>query len=191
MVGIVRNVRSMLDAGVLDAFRRGEGDAVRALYREYGRLAFSVALRTLGHRDLAEEATQQTFVQAWRAADRLDPGRDPGPWLATIARRAAIDIFRREQRRATETLSDLAPDDPAVTTLPPDIDRWHDRWQVRRAIDELVEDEREVVRLQHLEGLTHAEIAERLGVPVGTVKSRSHRAHRRLAASLAHLREAS
>jgi RNA polymerase sigma-70 factor (ECF subfamily) len=181
----------MLDAGVLEAFRRGEDDAVRALYREYGRLAYSVALRTLGRRDLADEATQQTFVQAWRSADRLDPGRDPGPWLATIARRAAIDIYRREQRRTTDTLDDVAADDPAVTTLPPDIDRWHDRWQVRHAIDALVHDEREVVRLQHLEGLTHTEIAERLGVPVGTVKSRSHRAHRRLAEALAHVREAS
>jgi RNA polymerase sigma-70 factor (ECF subfamily) len=176
---------------VLDAFRRGEDDAVRALYREYGRLAYSVALRTLGRRDLADEATQQTFVQAWRSAERLDPGRDPGPWLATIARRAAIDIYRREQRRTTDTLDDVAVDDPAVTTLPPDIDRWHDRWQVRLAIDALVDDEREVVRLQHLEGLTHTEIAERLGVPVGTVKSRSHRAHRRLAEALAHMREAS
>jgi len=181
----------MLDAGVLDAFRRGDDDAVRALYREYGRLAYSVALRTLGRRDLADEATQQTFVQAWRSADRLDPGRDPGPWLATIARRAAIDIYRREQRRTTDALEDVAVDDPAVTTLPPDIDGWHDRWQVRHAIDALVADEREVVRLQHLEGLTHTEIAERLGVPLGTVKSRSHRAHRRLAAALAHVREAS
>jgi RNA polymerase sigma factor (sigma-70 family) len=180
----------MLDAAVLDAFRRGDDQAVRAVYRDYGRLVFSVALRTLGRRDLAEEAAQQTFVQAWRAADRLDPGRDPGPWLATIARRAAIDIFRREQRRSSEMLEDVAPDDPAVTTLPPDIDRWHDRWQVRQAIDGLVPDEREVVHLQHIEGLTHAEIADRLGVPIGTVKSRSHRAHRRLADSLAHLREA-
>ncbi len=180
----------MLDAGVLDAFRRGDDEAVRAVYRAYGRLVFSVALRTLGRRDLAEEATQQTFVQAWRAGDRLDPGRDPGPWLATIARRAAIDIYRRERRRRVEALEGLSPDDPAVTTLPPDIDRWHDRWQVRHAIDALVPDEREVVRLQHIEGLTHAKIAERLGVPVGTVKSRSHRAHRRLAESLSHLREA-
>jgi RNA polymerase sigma-70 factor (ECF subfamily) len=180
----------MLDAGVLDAFRRGDGDAVRAMYREYGRLAYSVALRTLGRPDLADEATQQAFVQAWRSADRLDPGRDPGPWLATIARRVAIDIYRREQRRTADALDDVAVDDPAITTLPPDIDRWHDQWQVRQAIDRLAVDEREIVRLQHLDGLTHSEIAERLGVPIGTVKSRSHRAHRRLAEALAHVREA-
>jgi RNA polymerase sigma-70 factor (ECF subfamily) len=60
--------------------------------------------------------------------------------------------------------------------------------EVRRAIDELAPEEREVVRLQHLDGLTHAEIAERLGIPLGTVKSRSYRAHRQLAARLGHLR---
>jgi RNA polymerase sigma factor (sigma-70 family) len=179
----------VLEVGVLDAFRRGDEDAVRAMYRSYGRLVHSVAMRTLGRRELAEEATQQTFVQAWRASDRLDTGRDPGPWLATIARRAAIDIFRREQRRASESLESVAADDPAITTLPPELDRWDERWQVRQAIDQLPDDERDVVRLQHLGGLTHAEIAEQLGVPVGTVKSRSHRAHRRLAGALQHLRE--
>jgi RNA polymerase sigma-70 factor (ECF subfamily) len=65
----------------------------------------------------------------------------------------------------------------------------HEIWEVRRAVADLPPEEREVVRLQHLEGLTHAEIAERLGLPVGTVKSRSFRGHRRLAASLGHLNE--
>src|SRR6476620_8652110 len=65
----------------LRAFRRREPDAVRELYREYGRLAYAVAYRVLGRDDLAEEAVQQTFVRAWQAADRLDVDRDPGPWL--------------------------------------------------------------------------------------------------------------
>lgn len=69
------------------------------------------------------------------------------------------------------------------------MDRTFDVWAVRQAIDELPPDEREIVRLQHLEELTHVEVAERLGLPVGTVKSRSFRAHRRLAARLGHLRE--
>jgi RNA polymerase sigma-70 factor (ECF subfamily) len=69
------------------------------------------------------------------------------------------------------------------------MDQGYDAWAVRQAIDELPDDERAVVRLQHVEGLSHVEIAEQLGVPVGTVKSRSFRAHRRLAAALGHLRE--
>ena len=69
------------------------------------------------------------------------------------------------------------------------MDQGYDAWAVRQAIDELPDDERAVVRLQHVEGLSHVEIADQLGVPVGTVKSRSFRAHRRLAAALGHLRE--
>jgi RNA polymerase sigma-70 factor (ECF subfamily) len=69
------------------------------------------------------------------------------------------------------------------------MDRGYDAWAVRQAIDELPDDERAVVQLQHVEGLSHVEIADQLGVPVGTVKSRSFRAHRRLASALGHLRE--
>src|SRR5437870_73800 len=90
-----RPERSML----LDGFRRRDESAVRAMYREYGRLVYAVAHRALGRHDLAEEAVQQAFMNAWRAADRIDVDRDPAPWLATIAKRVAIDIHRREASR--------------------------------------------------------------------------------------------
>jgi RNA polymerase sigma-70 factor, ECF subfamily len=170
-------------------FRAGDPDSVRAVYRTFGRLVYAVAHRTLGSADLAEEATQQTFVKAWQAAASFDPERELGPWLATIARRTAIDLHRREARRPTDELSDAVLNDPAVVELPPGVDRAHDVWAVRAAIDALPEVERTIVRLQHLEELTQVEVAERLGIPVGTVKSRSHRAHRALAARLAHLRD--
>lgn len=173
----------------LDRFRVGDPDGVRAVYREFGGLVFAVTYRALGARELAEEATQETFVKAWRAAASFDPARELGPWLATIARRTAIDLHRREARRGTDRLADIASDQSALVELPPDVDRTFDVWAVRQAIDELPPDEREIVRLQHLEELTHVEVAERLGLPVGTVKSRSFRAHRRLAARLGHLRE--
>ena len=172
----------------LARFRAGDPEAVRAVFREYGGLVHAVALRTLGSRQLAEEATQETFVKAWRASSSYDVTREIGPWLATIARRAAIDLHRREARRAVTSLDDSASD-PAVVDLPPGVDRAYDVWAVRQAIEALPPDEREVVRLQHLEELTQAEVAERLGIPVGTVKSRSFRAHRMLAARLGHLRE--
>jgi RNA polymerase sigma-70 factor (ECF subfamily) len=173
----------------LAGFRAGDPDAVRVVYREFGRLVFAVAHRTLGSRELAEEATQQTFVKAWRAASTFDVSRELGPWLATIARRTAIDLHRREARRDTDRIADVADDDPAVVELPPGIERTFEVWAVREAIDELPTEEREVMRLQHLEDLTHVEVADRLGVSVGTVKSRSFRAHRRLAARLGHLRD--
>jgi RNA polymerase sigma factor (sigma-70 family) len=178
----------VIDAAVIEGFRAGEPEAVRAVYRTYGPVVFAVTNRLLGDRSLAEEATQQTFVQAWKASARFDPGRELGPWLVTIARRVAIDVHRREARRATVPLEAVAPDEPALVSLPPNVDRVSDAWEVRRAVDALPAEEREVVRLQHLEGHTHVEIAERLGVPIGTVKSRSHRAHQRLAARLGHLR---
>jgi RNA polymerase sigma-70 factor (ECF subfamily) len=180
-------------AGVLatediERFRAADPDAVRLVYREYGRLVFAVARRTLGSSSLAEEATQQTFVKAWQAAASFDAARDLGPWLATIARRTALDIHRREARRAAVSLDDAPLADPALTAVDPGIERTADVWAVRQAIDDLPDDERAIVRLQHVDGLTHVEVAERLGVPVGTVKSRSFRAHRRLAAALGHLR---
>ena len=173
----------------LAAFVRREPTAVRAFYRQYGRRVYVVAHRVLGRHDLVEEAVQQTFVRAWQAADRFDIARDPAPWLATIARRAAIDIYRRERRRPTSPLAAIAADDRALVSLPPELDTVDAVWQVRRAIDTLPSEEATIVRLQHLDGMTQTQISETLGVPLGTVKSRSHRAHRQLLARLGHLRE--
>ena len=174
---------SVLDRDDLVRFQRGDPEAVRAVYRAYGAFVFSVTFKALGSRELADEATQETFVKAWRASSTFDPTRELGPWLATIARRTAIDLYRREARRATEQL-----DEATVIALPDGVEQTFDAWAVRQAIDELPPLEREVVRLQHLESLTQAEIGARLGVPVGTIKSRSFRAHRLLAARLGHLR---
>ena len=178
----------MLDRAVRTRFRNGDPDAVRAVYRSYGKLVYSVAYKVLGDRGLAEEATQQAFLKAWRAADSFDSSRELGPWLASIARRAAIDVYRREAVRVTDPLDDVAPGDPALATEPEQA-ALYDAWEVRQAVQELPDDEQEIVRLQHFEGLTHVEIAEKLDVAVGTVKSRSFRAHKRLATLLGHLRE--
>jgi RNA polymerase sigma-70 factor (ECF subfamily) len=178
-----------MDLTALAAFRRREEGAVRAMYREYGHLVYAVAHRALGQHDLAEEATQQTFVRAWQAADRFDIDRDPAPWLATIAKRSAIDIHRREARRPASALADVSDDDHAVVDLPTELDSLDAVWHVRRAIDALPPDEATIVRLQHLDGMTQTEIAEKLGIALGTVKSRSHRAHHKLAELLGHLRE--
>ncbi len=169
-------------------FRDGDPDAVRTVFRAYGRLVYTVAFRVLGNRGLAEEATQQVFVKAWRAADSLDENRDMGPWLATIARRVAIDVYRREAHRSADPIESVHPGDPALVSWPESAGAMCDIWEVRRAVTELPQDEQEIVRLQHFEGLTQTQIAERLRLPAGTVKSRSFRAHKRLAAQLVHLR---
>ena len=99
-----------------------------------------------------------------------------GPWLATIARRTAIDVHRQEARRAAQRLGDgTVAAEPSVVSLPAGVERAYDVWAVREAIAQLPPEEQDVVRLQHVE-LHIAEIAERLAVPVGPVKSRSFRA---------------
>ena len=180
--------RPTIDAHVRARFRDGDPEAVRAVYRTYGRLVYAAAYKVLGDRSLCEEASQQTFLKAWRAAGSIDPAREIGPWLATIARRVAIDLYRREVRRFARPLDSVAPDDAALVSSQA-AEAVYDVWEVRRAVAELTQAERDVVRLQHFEGLTHAEIAALLDVPMGTVKSRSFRAHQRLAADLGHLRE--
>ncbi len=168
---------------LLDRFRAGDADAVRAIYRTYAGAVHTVAASVVGDGELAADVVQQTFVKAWRAAASFDRNRDLAPWLYSIARRTAIDVLRAESR---PTRGGHAPEvEVAVTPL--SFERAWEVYEVRRAIDDLPDEEREVIRLSHLEGLTHAEIAERLDVPPGTVKSRSFRAHRRLAAALRHL----
>jgi RNA polymerase sigma-70 factor (ECF subfamily) len=174
------------ETGLPARFAAGEPDAVRGVYQRYGGLVYSVAYKVLGDAGLAEDATQQTFVQAWRAATTYDPDRSIDAWLASIARRAAIDVYRRERRhRGTETIESA---EPALVTTPPSVDQLSDVWEVRRAVEQLPDQDRELVRLQHYGELTHAEIANQLDIPLGTVKSRSFRAHRRLASLLGHLR---
>jgi RNA polymerase sigma-70 factor (ECF subfamily) len=180
--------RCAIDAHVRARFCDGDPDAVRAVYRAYGRLVYAVAYRLLGDRSLSEDATQQTFLKAWRGARRVDPSRELGPWLATIARRVAIDLHRREAVRSAAPLDAVPSDDLALVSMPTPVETVNDIWEVRRAVCALPAEDQQVVRLQHFDGLTHAQIAQRLGVPVGTVKSRSFRAHKRLATALGHVR---
>ena len=179
----------MQEGDIRARFRQGDPDAVRSIYRSHGRLVYAVAYKVLGDRGLAEEAVQQTFVKAWRAAQSFDESRELGPWLAAITRRVAIDLYRRESVRATDPIESVPVGAPALVAAPQSAEAIYDVWEVRQAVDQLPPDEQEVVRLQHLDGFTHTQIAERLGVAVGTVKSRSFRAHKRLATMLGHLRE--
>jgi RNA polymerase sigma-70 factor, ECF subfamily len=172
------------DPDLVRRFVAGDEQAVRALYARFAGPVLTVALHVLGgNRSLAEEAVQTTMLKAWQAAGSFDPTRELAPWLYAIARRVAIDIYRRERRTAHSP----AVEDEDVVVLPVSFERTWEKWEVRSALEKLPVEEREVVRLSHLVGMTHQEIAGELGIPVGTVKSRSARAHRRLAALLRHV----
>jgi RNA polymerase sigma factor (sigma-70 family) len=164
-------------------FAARDDGALTDVFDEYAGPMLAVATRLLADRRLAEEAVQQAFVQAWRAAGRFDPQRPLGPWLRSIVRRTAVDAWRRERRHQARTLDEVAPGDlPSIA--PPAIEDTSDAWDLRRALDRLPPAEREVVRLAHLDQLTQPEIADRLGIPLGTVKSRTHSAYGKLRAAL-------
>jgi RNA polymerase sigma-70 factor, ECF subfamily len=168
---------------LVDRFRSGDPDAVRDVYREYAGPVMTVARSIVHDRELAADVVQQTFVKAWRSAGSFDGGRDLAPWLYSIARNTAIDALRAESkptRGGHERETDARVDGPSLE------ETW-ERYEVRRAVDALPPDEREVVRRSHLLGQTHDQIAKQMGIPIGTVKSRSGRAHKRLAVALAHL----
>lgn len=168
---------------VIERFRAGDPEAVRAIYREYAGAVHTVARSIVHDRELAADVVQMTFVKAWRAAASFQTDKGFAPWLYSIARHTAIDALRAESR------PNRGGHDPEVDVHidGPTMEQTWERYQVRLAIDALPPDEREVVRRSHLLGETHDQIAVHLGIPVGTVKSRSARAHKRLVASLAHL----
>jgi RNA polymerase sigma-70 factor (ECF subfamily) len=169
-------------------FRDGDADAIREVYRLFSGRVFALCRSMLADNEQARDAVQQTFLQAWRAADRFDPERPLSTWLNMICRRVCIDSYRRD-RRALEALTPTGSLTD-ISTEGPSMERTWTAWEVRRAVDELPDPLREIVRLSHLEGWSLAQIADRLDVPIGTV-SRSHRAHRRLVDSLAYLSQSS
>ncbi|WP_214105344.1 RNA polymerase sigma factor [Acrocarpospora catenulata] len=165
-----------------ERFRNGSEDALAEMYRRYSTSLFSLALHLLDDRDMAAETVQLSFVRAWQAAKVFDVGRELLPWLYSITRRTAVDIWRREARHhGGLTLGENLPMEE------PSLDSAWQAWQVRQALDRLPVDERDVVRLAYFEDLTQREIAARLKIPLGTVYSRTARAKRRLAVLLAHV----
>jgi RNA polymerase sigma-70 factor (ECF subfamily) len=171
------------DADLVARFATGDDLAVKAMYERFARPVLTVAMSALGQRDLADEVVQATMLKVWRAAGSFDPSRELAPWVYSIARRTAIDVHRRESRAPVPRV--FVEDDMVAEPL--SFSRTWEAWEVRTALEKLPADERNVVQLAHLAGMTHREIAEKLGVPIGTVKSRSARAHRRLAALLGHV----
>lgn len=169
------------DEDVLEAVGRGDHDALGVLYDRFGRLAYGLAFRILRDRALAEDAVQEGFLAVWRAADGYKRERaKPSTWILTVVHRRAVDLVRREERRRGEPL-ESAPE-PAVAPVDEDATLRERRAAVQDALTALPGDQRQALELAYYGGLTQSELAERLGVPLGTVKSR-------MFAGLARLRE--
>ncbi len=172
-------VAHLSDEALLALVARGDDDALGALYDRFGRVAYGVALRVVRDAELAQDAVQEAFLGAWRRAASFDPERGTAStWLLTLVHRRAVDVVRREQRRRAEPLDDA----PVAAGSSTDEDAWvRDRRRaVQAALQRLAPDQRQALELAYYGGLTQSELAERLGVPLGTVKSRMFAALSRL-----------
>jgi RNA polymerase sigma factor (sigma-70 family) len=159
------------DEEVLEAVGRGDDDALGVLYDRFGRLAYGLAYRVLRDQTLAEDAVQEAFLAVWRSADGYKRERaKPSTWILTVVHRRSVDLVRREDRRRGEPLERA----PEPTSAPADEDATlrDRRAAVQAALTELPGEQRQALELAYYGGLTQSELAERLGVPLGTVKSR-------------------
>lgn len=151
----------------------GDREAFARLYDAIAPAVFGAVKRVLRDQAMSEEVTQEVFVELWTSAARFDPSRgNVSTWAITIARRRAIDRVRSEQsqRNRIEQLgqrrpdTDVATDDMVVASL--------DAAHVSQALADLPADQREVIQLAFIDGYSHGDIADRLGLPLGTVKGR-------------------
>jgi RNA polymerase sigma-70 factor (ECF subfamily) len=160
----------------------GDRAAFDELYRRYARSVLGLALRRIGDRGRAEDAVQETFASIWRSAGRYDPARGPAaPWLYTVARNTVTDALRRTPEAATGEVPDVAGPGPGPAEQAED--GWV-AWRVHRSVALLPDNERAVIELAYWGGLSQSEVARFLGVPLGTVKTRTRSALARLAADM-------
>ena len=166
-----RDHAHLSDEAVVALVARRQESALAELYDRHGRIAYGLALRVLRDPALAEDAVQEAFLAVWRGADRFMPERgSASAWLLTLVHRRAVDVVRREERRRAEPLDELAEPPAAVQQ-----DRTGELLQrevVQDALRRLPDEQRIALELGYYGGLTQSELAERLGQPLGTIKSR-------------------
>lgn len=164
------------DEQLIAEVARGDRRAFEALYDRYSSAVFGLALRMLGNREQAEEAVQEIFWRIWQRAQSFDPNRSFAPWLFGIAHNYSIDELRRRRVRPQPVYED--DEHPILSAIPDDTDvgatalLGEQRRIVLDALQELPNEQRQALELAYFGGLTQQEIADRLGNPLGTVKTR-------------------
>jgi RNA polymerase sigma-70 factor (ECF subfamily) len=169
------NVGALRDEELLALVARGDEAALGAVYDRYCGLVYTIALRVTGDRQTAEEVTQDVFQGVWQTAGSYQAGRGAcAAWLVGIARHRAIDASRskRERARSREHTYDQGTFAETAGAPDPELTDLDLREAVRAALDALPPAQRQAVELAFYGGLTRVEIAERLGEPIGTVKTR-------------------
>jgi RNA polymerase sigma factor (sigma-70 family) len=171
MQAVARDLAHLSDEALVALVARGEESALAELYDRLGGVAYSLALRVLRDRALAEDAVQEAFLAVWRSAARFVPDRARAQsWILTLVHRRAVDLVRREATRRTEPLDDT--DRPGGEAA--DQPTWlrYERERVQKALRTLPDQQRELIELAYYGGFTQSQLADRVGVPLGTVKSR-------------------
>jgi RNA polymerase sigma-70 factor (ECF subfamily) len=172
------------DEALVALVARGDDTAVAELYDRVGRIAYGLAYRVLRDAKLAEDAVQEGFLAVWRTAATFSAERaKASTWILTLVHRRAVDLVRREQRRRTESLDAAGAYESASDPSAEDAAWLHfDRVRVQEALKNLPDTQREAIELAYYGGFSQSELAERLGLPLGTIKSR-------MFAGLARMRE--
>ncbi len=171
------------DEALVALVARGDESALAELYDRVGRVAYGLAFRVLRDDRLAEDAVQDAFLAVWRTAAAFRAERaKASTWILTLVHRRAVDVVRREERRRTEPLDDATRD--TATSESAEDAAWlgFERDRVQEALRQLPDTQREAIELAYYGGYSQSELAERLGQPLGTIKSR-------MFAGLARLRE--
>jgi len=167
----------MEDEALVRRVAHGDEWALSELYDRYSRAVYATGMRLLRDASLAEELVQDAFTNVWRGADTFESDRARfSTWLYRIARNRAVDLDRKRRVRPVS-----AGEDP-LRTVPgaPEPEAGVDGWDLARALSRIPEEHREVLTLAYFEGLTQREISGRTGVPLGTIKSRTTAALKRL-----------
>jgi RNA polymerase sigma-70 factor, ECF subfamily len=158
-----------LDNSLLQRVRQGDQSAMADLFDRYSRAVYSVAMRILKDSGQAEDVMQEIFLQVWRNSDSFVPGRGSlGAWLVVVARNRAIDLLRR--RKPTDSVDEVILASPG--NLASEAEHHALIAKVRKVLQGLPAEQQRSMELAFFEGLSHAEIAERTGDPLGTVKTR-------------------
>ena len=166
-----RDLAHLSDEALVALVARSDEVALAELYDRFGRVAYGLARRILRDDALAEDAVQEGFLAAWRSAPRFVPERaKASTWLLTLVHRRAVDLVRREERRRTDMLDERAE----IAEASSDEAVWlrYERERVQTALAHLPDQQREALELAYYGGFTQTELAERLGQPLGTIKSR-------------------
>jgi len=167
-----RELAHLTDEALISLVASSDDGALAELYDRFGRVAYGLALRILRDEALAQDAVQEAFLAVWHSADRFLAERaKASTWILTLVHRRSVDLVRREDRRRGEPL-ERAPEAATTSTAEDEAALGFQRRVVQEALRRLPPEQREALELGYYGGLTQSELAERLGQPLGTIKSR-------------------